>query len=69
MLDFSCVEQAYRVFNTWMGDPVKVILLEELIKVVKEEKLLENATVTGKKMVDGLTELQVCCFYYFHSVV
>lgn len=51
------------MFNTWMGDPVKVILLEELIKVVKEEKLLENATVTGQKMVAGLTELQVSCFY------
>ena len=48
------------MFNTWMGDPAKVILLEALVDAIKEENLLENATVTGQKMVNGITKLQVC---------
>lgn len=43
-----------------MGDPAKVILLEQVVAAIKEEKLLENATATGLKMVDGITNLQVC---------
>lgn len=50
--------EPYRVFNTWMGDPSKVILLEELVKVIDECKLLENARNVGDKLLSGMTQLQ-----------
>ena len=47
------------MFNTWMGDPSKVILLEEMVKAIKEWRLLENATTVGGRIVNGFTQLQV----------
>ncbi|GBP30672.1 4-aminobutyrate aminotransferase, mitochondrial [Eumeta japonica] len=46
--------QAYRIFNTWMGDPSKLILLGEVIKVIKTRNLLELVNETGKVLKDGL---------------
>ncbi|XP_029650013.1 4-aminobutyrate aminotransferase, mitochondrial-like [Octopus sinensis] len=43
-----------RIYNTWLGDPAKVILLEEVVKVMKEENLLSVVNDTGKYLVDGL---------------
>ncbi|XP_030375245.1 4-aminobutyrate aminotransferase, mitochondrial [Scaptodrosophila lebanonensis] len=50
--------QSYRIFNTWMGDPGKVILLEEIIKVIQEEKLLENVQTAGAVLKNGLLSLE-----------
>ena len=51
--------QGYRIFNTWIGDPSKVILLEEMINVIERENLLPTVREVGKKLVDGMTQLQV----------
>lgn len=51
-------EQAFRIFNTWMGDPGKLLLLEEIIKVIKCDDLLKNVEKTGHKMKCELTCLQ-----------
>ncbi|KAF2349177.1 Aminotransferase class-III, partial [Trinorchestia longiramus] len=50
--------QGYRIFNTWMGEPGKVILLQEVLKVIKRDNLLHNATVTGDKLYKGIVELE-----------
>lgn len=50
--------QAYRVFNTWMGDPGKLILLEKVIEVIKKDNLLPKIASTGTKMLEGLIQLQ-----------
>jgi len=50
--------EANRIFNTWMGDPSRIILLEELVNIVNEDNLLENTRVTGEKVVAGLRDLQ-----------
>jgi len=42
-----------------MGDPSKVILLEEMVKIIKEWRLLDNAMAVGNRIVDGLSQLQV----------
>ncbi|CAG9585485.1 unnamed protein product [Danaus chrysippus] len=49
---------AYRVFNTWMGDPGKLILLEKVLNVIKNEKLLENVNETGNVLKCGLHQLE-----------
>lgn len=54
-------EQPYRIFNTWMGDPSKNILLAEVLNVIKRERLLDEVTRSGKALLHGLYELQVQC--------
>ncbi|XP_003738558.1 4-aminobutyrate aminotransferase, mitochondrial [Galendromus occidentalis] len=50
-------KEAYRIFNTWVGDPTKLLLLEEVIKVVKRENLLKNIQESGAAMLNGMLEL------------
>lgn len=47
-----------RILNTWVGDPHKVIMLEQVIKTIKEEDLLERVQQSGKTIMDGLEDLQ-----------
>lgn len=48
----------YRVFNTWMGDPHKIILLEAVIKTIEEEGLLASIAKAGDFFRDGLSVLE-----------
>lgn len=48
----------YRVFNTWMGDPGKLLILEEILKVIKRDNLLENVNRVGKLLKQGLFDAQ-----------
>lgn len=50
-------KESYRIFNTWVGDPTKLLLIEEVLKVVNNEKLLENVRDTGEYMQKGLKEI------------
>lgn len=51
-------KEGYRVFNTWLGDPSKMVLLQEVIRVVQEQDLLKNVESTGKVLMGGLEGLQ-----------
>ncbi|XP_065268022.1 4-aminobutyrate aminotransferase, mitochondrial isoform X5 [Emys orbicularis] len=48
----------YRIFNTWLGDPSKNLMLAEVINVIKREDLLNNAVHAGKALLAGLLDLQ-----------
>ncbi|KAL6073536.1 4-aminobutyrate aminotransferase [Balamuthia mandrillaris] len=50
--------QAYRNFNTWLGDPVRALQLEVIIKEIEEKQLLENTRITGEFLQSGLKEIQ-----------
>lgn len=52
-------KDAYRIFNTWMGDPAKLLMLKSVIEEIESNKLLENATITGDFMYKGLKELEI----------
>ncbi|XP_065564125.1 4-aminobutyrate aminotransferase, mitochondrial-like [Artemia franciscana] len=49
--------QAYRVFNTWMGEPSKILLLEKIIAIIKRDNLLQNVQACGEKLMAGLSDL------------
>lgn len=51
-------QHSYRVFNTWMGDPGKLVLLEQILKTIKTQKLLDVVQSTGKKLKDGIFQFQ-----------
>lgn len=41
-----------------MGDPGKLLLLEEVLNVIKQQNLLDNVRKTGKKLKAGLHALE-----------
>lgn len=55
----SSCSQGYRVFNTWMGDPSKLVILREVISTMRKEKLMENTSKVGEYMLGKLTDAQV----------
>jgi len=49
--------EGYRNFNTWMGDPIRVLEAGVIIKEVKDKHLVENAKITGNYLKNGLNDL------------
>ena len=47
----------YRHFNTWMGDPVRVMLAANQNMMIERDGLLENVTKTGAVLQDGMPSL------------
>jgi len=51
-------KQAFRIFNTWMGDPARVAILKAVIDVIEEDKLLDRVRSSGAALMTGLLDLQ-----------
>lgn len=51
-------KQPYRIMNTWVGDPTKVVLLEALLNVIERDNLLRNVYETGKLLLKGLKDCE-----------
>jgi len=60
-------KQSYRIFNTWVGDPGKLILLDAVLKTIKSDNLLKNTEEAGKVLLDGLKDMQNKFPQYLHS--
>ncbi|XP_056640072.1 4-aminobutyrate aminotransferase, mitochondrial-like [Diorhabda sublineata] len=56
--DEITVKLPSRIFNTWMGDPGKTILLEAIIDVINTQNLLDQVNKSGRRLYDGLEQLQ-----------
>lgn len=52
--------QPFRIFNTWVGDPSKIVLLRAVLSTIRDEKLLDLVSDTGAHLLKGLQELEVC---------
>jgi len=48
----------YRILNTWVGDPSKVLLLEAVMQTIKKDNLLENTRQVGEVLLNGLKDLE-----------
>lgn len=53
--------QPYRVFNTWMGDPGKLLLLGAVLRVIERDGLLANVRRVGDVLKAGLLRLEAEC--------
>mmetsp|Transcript_18887 Transcript_18887/g.34995 ORF Transcript_18887/g.34995 Transcript_18887/m.34995 type:complete len:569 (+) Transcript_18887:79-1785(+) len=51
-------KEGYRIFNTWMGDPAKMLMLETILREYKKNNLVENARITGGYIKECLHALQ-----------
>lgn len=60
-------KEAYRIFNTWMGDPVRLVLLEAVLGEIKQRNLIQNVRETGEVLLAGLKELQARYPSLLHS--
>ncbi len=49
--------QPYRIFNTWLGDPLRLAQLGVIRDVIVRDHLLANTAATGALLVRGLEEL------------
>ncbi|MFZ5475918.1 MAG: aminotransferase class III-fold pyridoxal phosphate-dependent enzyme [Myxococcota bacterium] len=49
--------EPYRIFNTFLGDPLRAAQLAVVIEVVARDRLLENTRITGEYLVRGLADL------------
>jgi len=47
----------YRNFNTWMGDPVRAIMLRTMVQHFKELDTLNLVKKSGQQLMDGLFQL------------
>ncbi|UJR33627.1 hypothetical protein I4U23_021062 [Adineta vaga] len=50
-------KQPYRIFNTWMGEPSKLLVLDAVLKTVKAENLIESTRKTGDILLKGLEDI------------
>eukprot|EP00320_Phaeocystis_rex_P003125 CAMPEP_0119057850 /NCGR_PEP_ID=MMETSP1178-20130426/2230_1 /TAXON_ID=33656 /ORGANISM="unid sp, Strain CCMP2000" /LENGTH=513 /DNA_ID=CAMNT_0007038715 /DNA_START=104 /DNA_END=1645 /DNA_ORIENTATION=- len=48
-----------RIFNTWMGEPIKLMQLGAILDVIERDGLLENTVRAGEALATGLEALQV----------
>jgi len=48
----------YRVFNTWMGEPIKMVQLETILDVIERDDLITKTASVGEVIHDGLLKLQ-----------
>ena len=55
---FQRPKQSYRVFNTWMGDPSKLVLLEAIVDVILKENLLDRVTRVGNYTLQQLIKME-----------
>lgn len=52
------VEQPLRIFNTWLGDPGKILILKGVMEVIHNNDLLNQVLKTGVVLEKGLKDLE-----------
>ena len=50
--------QPGRILNTWVGDPHKIIMLEQVVNTIKQEQLLDLVNKSGNTILEGLQDLE-----------
>ena len=50
--------EPWRIFNTFLGDPIRLAQLEVILEVMEREQLCSHVRVTGERLQAGLRELQ-----------
>ncbi|KAI9254798.1 4-aminobutyrate aminotransferase [Sporodiniella umbellata] len=50
--------QPYRLYNTWMGDPVRAMQAARIVEEIRENKLLENVKEVGSYLLQELSKMK-----------
>jgi len=57
----------YRIYNTWMGDPAKLLMFDKVSEVVARDGLMESTKVAGAMLLAGLESLAQEFPHLFHN--
>ncbi|XP_061195317.1 4-aminobutyrate aminotransferase, mitochondrial-like [Saccostrea echinata] len=50
--------EPFRIFNTWVGDSSKIVLLRAVLDMIKEDNLLALVSDTGTHLLKGLRDIE-----------
>ncbi|CEG76627.1 Putative 4-aminobutyrate aminotransferase [Rhizopus microsporus] len=50
-------DQPYRLYNTWMGDPVRAMQAARIVQEIKNKNLLDNVKEVGQYLQDHLKKI------------
>uniref|UniRef100_A0A1I7RUG4 Gamma-amino-N-butyrate transaminase n=1 Tax=Bursaphelenchus xylophilus TaxID=6326 RepID=A0A1I7RUG4_BURXY len=56
--DELTVNEPYRIFNTWMGEPTKLVILEKVVEIIKRDRLVEQTAKVGAHLYKSLEDLE-----------
>jgi 4-aminobutyrate aminotransferase/(S)-3-amino-2-methylpropionate transaminase len=48
---------SFQIFNTWMGDPIRLLQCEVVLKTIKKERLQAKVRKAGRTFISGLEDL------------
>lgn len=48
---------AYRIYGTWMGDPVRALQARKLIELIEKYKLVDHTATQGASLAESLTAM------------
>ena len=57
----------YRIYNTWMGDPAKLLIFDKVNEIVASDGLMESTQEAGRVLLDGLETLAAAHPDLFHD--
>lgn len=60
-------KQPYRIYNTWVGDHSKLVMLDAVLKTIQRDSLLSSTQAAGNVLLSGLNNLQSLYPQYLHS--
>jgi 4-aminobutyrate aminotransferase/(S)-3-amino-2-methylpropionate transaminase len=63
--DYLKIDAPYRIFNTWLGDPIRILYLEAIIETIKKDNLVQLNHSVGDHMLSVLKEY---CSEYPHLI-
>jgi 4-aminobutyrate aminotransferase/(S)-3-amino-2-methylpropionate transaminase len=49
--------EPYRIFNTFLGDPIRLAQLDVILAIVARDRLISHTAQVGERLVAGLSEL------------
>lgn len=49
--------QTYRNFNTWLGDPIRLMQVQTILDVIEKDNLMQQNEIVGKHLLAGLKDL------------
>ncbi|CCI42958.1 hypothetical protein ABG067_001642 [Albugo candida] len=52
-------KEGYRIFNTWMGDPAKLLMLEGFLHALDHQNLIKKTNTTGLYLERGLQQMAI----------
>lgn len=50
-------DNKFHIFNTWLGDPLRIFFTNKIADIIEEEDLISNVNTTGDYLISSLKEL------------